>query len=154
MTSNLGTTARMDTRMGFNGSHDERARDCERALKDFFRPEFLNRVDEIVCFDPLTEEELLEIVTLIANEEQGRLADMGRNIELTDAARRQLARDGHDPAFGARPLRRVFQRRIENPLSKLLIAGEFRQGATIVVDHQNGDYTFSTADTREAVAAT
>ena len=85
MTSNLGTTARMDTRMGFNGSHDERARDCERALKDFFRPEFLNRVDEIVCFDPLSEGELQEIVDLIANEERGRLSEMGRSFELTDA---------------------------------------------------------------------
>ncbi len=154
MTSNLGTTARMDTRLGFSGSHDERARDSERALKDFFRPEFLNRVDEIVCFDQLSEEELLEIVELIAREEQSRLADMGRSIELTDAARRQLASDGYDPAFGARPLRRVFQRRVENPLSKLLIAGEFDEGATILVDHDGKDYSFATADTRELAAAT
>ena len=155
MTSNLGTTARMDTRMGFAGSHDERARDCERALKDFFRPEFLNRVDEIVCFDPLTEDELLEIVDLIAQEERSRLAEMGRSFELTDAARRQLARDGYDPAFGARPLRRVFQRRIENPLSKLLLAGEFAEGETIQVDYADGDYTFDKAasPSKEPLAA-
>ena len=154
MTSNLGTTARPTNSLGFNGSHDERARDSERALRDFFRPEFLNRVDEIVVFDPLSEDELLEIVDLITNEERSRLADSGRDIELTESARRQLARDGYDPAFGARPLRRVFQRRIENPLSKLLIAGEFPEGETIVVDHDGEDYSFATADTKELAAAT
>ncbi len=153
MTSNLGTSARPINNLGFAGSHDERARDSERALRDFFRPEFLNRVDEIVVFDPLSEEELLEIVDLIANEERSRLADGGRNIELTASARRQLAKDGYDPAFGARPLRRVFQRRIENPLSKLLIAGEFPEGATIVVDHTQDDYTFE-AKTAELAAVT
>ena len=155
MTSNLGTTARLQAGIGFNSSHDEHARDSERALRDFFRPEFLNRVDEIVVFDPLAEDELLQIVDLIADEERGRLADMGRSFELTDAARRQLARDGYDPAFGARPLRRVFQRRIENPLSKLLIAGEFGEGDTVQVDYQDDDYTFATANrsVAEAVAA-
>ena len=153
MTSNLGTSARPTNNLGFAGSHDERARDSERALRDFFRPEFLNRVDEIVVFDPLSESELLEIVDLIANEERSRLADSGRDIELTESARRQLAKDGYDPAFGARPLRRVFQRRIENPLSKLLIAGEFPEGATIVVDHTQDDYTFE-AKTAELAAAT
>ena len=142
MTSNLGTTSRPTNSLGFAGSHDERARTSERALRDFFRPEFLNRVDEIVVFNPLSEEELLEIVDLIAAEERSRLADRGHSIELTEAARRQLAKDGYDPAFGARPLRRVFQRRIENPLSKLLIAGEFPEGATIVVNHAKDDYTF------------
>ena len=153
MTSNLGTSARPTNNLGFAGSHDERARDSERALRDFFRPEFLNRVDEIVVFDPLSESELLEIVDLIANEERSRLADSGRDIELTESARRQLAKDGYDPAFGARPLRRVFQRRIENPLSKLLIAGEFPEGATIVVDHTQDDYTFE-AKTAELAAVT
>ena len=156
MTSNLGTTARLQAGIGFNSSHDEHARDSERALRDFFRPEFLNRVDEIVVFDPLAEDELLQIVDLIANEERGRLADMGRSFELTDAARRQLARDGYDPAFGARPLRRVFQRRIENPLSKLLIAGEFGEGDTVTVDYSDDDYSFTTANpsVAEPVAAT
>ena len=153
MTSNLGTSARPTNNLGFAGSHDERARDSERALRDFFRPEFLNRVDEIVVFDPLSESELFEIVDLIANEERSRLADSGRDIELTESARRQLAKDGYDPAFGARPLRRVFQRRIENPLSKLLIAGQFPEGVTIVVDHTQDDYTFE-AKTAELAAVT
>ncbi len=146
MTSNLGTSARLDTRLGFASSHDERARDCERALKDFFRPEFLNRVDEIVCFDPLTEDELLQIVDLIVAEERRRLADMGRDIAFTDAARSQLAKDGYDPAFGARPLRRLIQRRIENPLSKMLISDEFHERQTILVDYVNNDYQFRSAN--------
>ena len=145
MTSNLGTSARLSGGLGFNANHDERARDSEKALREFFRPEFLNRVDEIVVFDPLSEEELLEIVDLIAAEEQQRLAELGRSITLTDAARRQLASDGYDPAFGARPLRRIFQRRIENPLSSLLIGGEFAEGATITVDYRDGEYRFGTA---------
>ncbi len=151
MTSNLGTSARPSGGLGFAASHDERSRSSERALRDFFRPEFLNRVDEIVVFDPLSESELLEIVDLIVGEEQGRLAELERRITLTDAARRQLARDGYDPAFGARPLRRVFQRQIENPLSKLLIAGDFAEGATIRIDHTNGSYTFE-AETEGAPA--
>ena len=147
MTSNLGTTARPASGLGFAGGHDQRAQDSERALREFFRPEFLNRVDEIVVFDPLSEEELLQIVELIAAEEQARLSAMGRALRLTDAARRQLARDGHDPAFGARPLRRVFQRQIENPLSKLLLAGEFELGAEIEVGYSEADggYTFRPA---------
>ena len=146
MTSNLGTSARLDTRLGFASSHAERARDSERALRDFFRPEFLNRVDEIVCFDPLSEGELLQIVDLIVDEERRRLADMGRDIAFTDAACRQLARDGYDPAFGARPLRRLIQRRVENPLSKMLISGAFAEGETILVDYADGDYQFRSAD--------
>ena len=142
MTSNLGTTSRPTTNLGFAGSHDERARDCERALKDFFRPEFLNRLDEIVCFDPLSEDELLQIVDLIVTEERQRLADMGRDISFTAAARRRLAQDGYDPAFGARPLRRLIQRRIENPLSKMLISDEFPEGATIEVDYEEGEFRF------------
>ena len=152
MTSNLGTTARLSGGIGFASSHDQRAQDSEKALRDFFRPEFLNRVDEIVIFDPLSEAELLEIVELIADEECSRLADMGRSFELTDAARRQLAREGHDPAFGARPLRRVFQRRIENPLSRLLIAGEFPEGGAIEVDYRDGEFSFASAETADATA--
>ena len=145
MTSNLGTTSRPTGSLGFAGSHDERARDCERALKDFFRPEFLNRIDEIVCFDPLSQEELLQIVDLIAYEEQARLAELGHSIEFSDAARRQLASEGHDPAFGARPLRRLIQRKIENPLSKLLIGEGIPAGATITVDYTEGEFQFATS---------
>ena len=152
MTSNLGTTGQATHNLGFNRNHDEQARDAERALRDFFRPEFINRVDEIVVFDALSEADLLQIVDLIAAEESQRLADIGRSLELTDAARRALAREGHDPAFGARPLRRLVQRRIENPLSKLLIAGDFPEGATIRVDFSDGEFSFAAAQEVSAVA--
>ncbi len=152
MTSNLGTSSQAHNNLGFNRNHDEQARTAERALRDFFRPEFINRVDEIVVFDALSEADLLQIVDLIAAEESQRLADIGRSLELTDAARRALAREGHDPAFGARPLRRLVQRRIENPLSKLLIAGDFPEGATIRVDFSDGEFSFATAEEASAVA--
>ena len=149
MTSNLGTQSRPQSAVGFRqdgeapGEQSRLAnRAAERALRDFFRPEFLNRIDEIVAFDPLSEAELLEIVDLIAAEESARLAELGRSLELTDAARHALAAEGLDPAFGARPLRRVFQRRIENPLSKLLLANEFPEQTVVQIDHANGEFSF------------
>ena len=153
MTSNLGTSAQTQSALGFNSNHREQAERAERELKAFFRPEFLNRVDDIVVFDPLSQDELVQIVDLIAAEESQRLADMGRSLELTDAARRALAADGYDPAFGARPLRRVVQRQIENPLSKRIIAGDFPEGATIRIDHADGEYRFDLAAAPAAPAA-
>ena len=143
MTSNLGTGATLNGGLGFSRDHEEQATRAERALKEFFRPEFLNRVDETVVFNPLREPELLQIVDLIADEERQRLAELGRALELTEAARKQLAAEGADPAYGARPLRRAFQRRIENPLSKHLLADEFPEQATITADYANGDFTFT-----------
>lgn len=153
MTSNLGTTSRVETKLGFAGSHDERARNSEQALREWFRPEFLNRVDEIVVFDPLSEAELLQIVDLIVDEESQRLAEIGRAIRFSDAARRQIARDGYDPAFGARPLRRLVQRRIESPLSKMLISDEFPEDATVDVDYVDGEYVFNAVLTSEQEAS-
>ena len=152
MTSNLGTTAQPQTAIGFRKSHDEQARMADKALREFFRPEFLNRIDEIVVFDPLSEAELLEIVDLIAAEESARLAELGRSLELSGAARRALAAEGYDPAFGARPLRRLVQRRIENPLSKMLLRGDFPEGAAIRVDWANGEFSFSAAELESTVA--
>ncbi len=152
MTSNLGTTAQPQTAIGFRKSHDEQARMADKALREFFRPEFLNRIDEIVVFDPLSEAELLEIVDLIAAEESARLAELGRSLELSGAARRALAAEGYDPAFGARPLRRLVQRRIESPLSKMLLRGDFPEGAAIRVDWANGEFSFSAAELESTVA--
>ena len=154
MTSNLGTTSRPQTSVGFGrDSHDQQTQQADRALRDFFRPEFLNRIDEIVVFDPLSEDDLLQIVDLIAAEESRRLAELDRSLELTDAARRALASEGRDPAYGARPLRRLFQRRIENPLSKLLLSGEFPEHAAVRIDHQNGEFTLTPLTPVAAAAA-
>jgi ATP-dependent Clp protease ATP-binding subunit ClpC len=141
MTSNLGTE--FVTRSGSLGfrvkSGAETARDkqeekIEKALKDTFRPEFLNRIDEIIIFSPLTLEDMERIVDLQLKEVQGRLAEHGLTVELTEAARKWLARAGYDPAFGARPLRRAMQKFIESPLSVKLLQGEFAQGDVVTVD--------------------
>ncbi len=111
----------------------------ERDLKQTFRPEFLNRIDEIIIFHGLTQEHVREIVDLQMQEIAGRLAEHGIKVELTDAARDWLAHEGYDPQFGARPLRRTLQRYVENPLSKRLLAGEFAEGDTVEVDVEAGE---------------
>jgi ATP-dependent Clp protease ATP-binding subunit ClpC len=111
-------------------AHDK----VERALKGAFRPEFLNRIDEIIMFSPLTLEEMEEIVILQMKEVQDRLNDYNITVELTDAARKWLAKAGYDPAFGARPLRRAIQKHVESPLSVELLSGKYKDGATVQVD--------------------
>jgi ATP-dependent Clp protease ATP-binding subunit ClpB len=122
------------------------------ALREFFRPEFLNRIDEIVEFKPLTREQLGEIVELQLARLRSRLADRGLMLELTDAAKEVVAEAGWDPTYGARPLKRALQRLIENPLALRLLEGDFVEGDTIRVDAQNGDLVFTRAETAAAVA--
>jgi ATP-dependent Clp protease ATP-binding subunit ClpB len=122
------------------------------ALRDHFRPEFLNRVDEIVVFRRLDREQLAEIVELQAGRLRARLADRGVELELTEAARELLGREGYDPAYGARPLKRLIQRRLENPLAQKMLAGEVRDGDHVVVDVEGDDLTFTVAQRAEAVA--
>ena len=140
MTSNLGTEyVRKGGALGFlqpKASNEERESHdkVEKALKGAFRPEFLNRVDEIIMFSPLTLEEMEEIVILQMKEVQDRLNEYNITVELTDAARKWLAKEGYDPAFGARPLRRAIQKHVESPLSIELLSGKFKDGATVEVD--------------------
>jgi ATP-dependent Clp protease ATP-binding subunit ClpC len=141
MTSNIGTKfATYGGTLGFlkseEVSEDEREakREIEKGLKKTFRPEFLNRIDEVIIFHILTEEDVRQIVDLQMKEISPRLADKGIIIELTEAARDWLAKEGYDPQFGARPLRRTLQRRVESPLSIRLLHGEFKEGDTVVVD--------------------
>ena len=142
MTSNLGTeyVTRSGT-LGFRRRDAEAPRadreaeeKIEKALKETFRPEFLNRIDEVIIFSPLSLEEMESIVDLQMNEVRGRLAEHDLLVELTEAARKWLARTGYDPAFGARPLRRAIQKFIESPLSIKLLQGEFAAGDLIQVD--------------------
>jgi ATP-dependent Clp protease ATP-binding subunit ClpC len=139
MTSNLGTEyVRKGGTLGFlppTESDDEReARSkIEKALKGAFRPEFLNRIDEIILFSPLSVEQMEQIVDLQMNEIQERLNEFGVKVELTDTARKWLAKTGYDPAFGARPLRRALQKYLESPLSVELLGGKFSQGRLITV---------------------
>jgi ATP-dependent Clp protease ATP-binding subunit ClpA len=138
MTSNLGTQEFQRQALGFSRetkSEQQRLKSAiESSLKQTFRPEFLNRIDEIVIFQPLTEEQIKEIVDLMMKDVQKRLADRKITVELTEEAKVQLAKEGFDPAFGARPLRRTIQRQVENPLSRRILQGEFKEGDRILVD--------------------
>ena len=148
MTSNLGTEyVRKGGTLGFlqkTANDDEReAHDkIEKALKSTFRPEFLNRIDEIIMFSPLSLDEMAQIVDLQMKEVQERLGEYHITVELTDAARKWLAKEGYDPAFGARPLRRAIQKYIESPLSVELLAHRFKPGATVLVDVENEKIVF------------
>ncbi|MCS6907168.1 MAG: NDP-hexose 4-ketoreductase, partial [Anaerolineales bacterium] len=106
----------------------------EKALKSTFRPEFLNRIDEIIMFSPLSLEHMREIVDLQMKEVQERLSEHGITVELSEAARNWLAEVGYDPTFGARPLKRAIQKHLESPLSLRLLAGEFKEGDHLWVD--------------------
>ncbi len=158
MTSNLGTGAQNRLTLGFtqrseeSGAADQVRESVERALREHFRPEFLNRIDDTIVFEPLTTHELAEIVDLLVAEVRGRLSDREIDIELTEAAREELVREGYDPELGARPLRRTVERRVENELARRILAGDFGENQRITVDHANGEYTFA-ARPREGEAA-
>ena len=140
MTSNLGTEyVSRSGSLGFIDSaasdKDIEARDkINKALKDAFRPEFLNRIDEIILFSPLTKEQMVKIVDLQLKDVEQRLAENGLEVSLTKKARLWLAEHGYSADFGARPLTRALQKFIESPLSKKLLKGEYKQGGVIVVD--------------------
>ena len=160
MTSNLGTAEvgrpALGFRRGEEGSeveHQKMRTTIETALKKTFRPEFLNRIDEIVIFDPLTQEEIEEIVGLMIHELSKRLAERGVTAELAPAARTWLAKEGFDPVFGARPLRRAIQRYVESPLSKAILAGEFPEGSHVTVDVGDEGLTFRKAEAAVGVEA-
>jgi ATP-dependent Clp protease ATP-binding subunit ClpB len=121
-------------------------------LRDVFRPEFLNRIDEIIEFSPLTRTELNEIVELQLVRLRERLAGRGLTLELTGAAKELVAEAGWDPTYGARPLKRALQRLVENPLALRLLEGEFAEGDTVLVDATDGELVFEKAATVAAAA--
>ncbi len=121
-------------------------------VKKTFRPEFLNRLDEIIVFHELTEEQLRHIVELMVKDLQKRLAERKLGIELTEEAKSWLAREGYDPTFGARPLRRLIERSVENPLSSKLLRGEFKEGDTIKVNIGKDGLTFTAKAAAKATA--
>ena len=157
MTSNLGTSQVQEDPVGFlktntNGmDNQEIKRNVERALRQEFRPEFLNRIDEIVIFKSLGQEEILQIVDLLVEEVQERLSDRGISIELTGRAKEWIAEKGFDPAFGARPLRRTVQRYLETPLARKVLAGEIGDGGRFTVDAVEGEIVFDMASVQAAM---
>lgn len=140
MTSNLGTEfVKQGGTLGFlqkgDTDEDRQAHEkIEKALKSTFRPEFLNRVDEVIMFSPLTKEQMMEIVDLQMKDIHSRLGEHGLKVELTPAAREWLATEGYDASYGARPLKRALQKYVESPLSVSLLSGEFVDGDTVIVD--------------------
>ncbi|MBK8029080.1 MAG: AAA family ATPase [Chloroflexi bacterium] len=147
MTSNLGTEfAKRGGALGFVQATDEQAiadhQKIEKAMRDTFRPEFLNRIDEVIIFEPLSLEQVEHIVDLQMREIAERLSERGLAVHLTEPARMWLARKGYDPQFGARPLRRALQRYLENELSAQLLRGEARSGDLIVIDEVGGQLVF------------
>jgi ATP-dependent Clp protease ATP-binding subunit ClpC len=147
MTSNLGTEfARKGGALGFVQPTDEEAiadhQKIEKAMRETFRPEFLNRIDEVIIFEPLSLAQVERIVDLQLREVAERVGELGVGIHLTEPARRWLAQKGYDPQFGARPLRRALQRYVENLLSAQLLKGDVSSGDLIVIDEANGQLVF------------
>ncbi|RIK37505.1 MAG: Clp protease [Chloroflexi bacterium] len=138
MTSNVGAEAVKRSPLGFATPQFDESKFSEgeyaNQLKRLFRPEFLNRIDEIIVFESLTREQVREIVMLLMNDINKRIEELGFSAELTEAAAAHLAEIGYDPNYGARPLRRLLQRRVENELSKRLLKGELATGDHVVVD--------------------
>ncbi len=150
MTSNLGSEGISQQAFGFNklsAEENESARlrtSVEDALKKQFRPEFLNRLDEFIVFDSLTQDDIELIVDKFMAEVSERVKDLKVSLSLTAGAREWLAKSGFDRMYGARPLKRAIQRHVESPLSKQLLAGEFPEGSEIIVDEVDGKIVFDT----------
>jgi len=148
MTSNLGSSDVKREAFGFNKQSREETESAqlrssvEEALKQQFRPEFLNRLDEFIVFDSLTQEDIEQIVDKFVGEVSERVQDLKVTIELTEEAKTWLAKTGFDRMYGARPLKRAIQRQVESPLSKRLLAGEFTEGSTILIDLGENELTF------------
>lgn len=148
MTSNVGTEELRAGTIGFrrdNGRIDinEARKKVDEGLKRTFRPEFLNRIDELIVFTPLTQEDLMQIIDLQVRDVAVRLEEQQITIELTQAAKDLLVAEGYNPMYGARPLRRTVQRMIETPMSRSLLTNEYGAGDVIDVDAQNGQLTFT-----------
>jgi ATP-dependent Clp protease ATP-binding subunit ClpC len=146
MTSNVGSQHLVSERQfGFTARDGVDFRETERrareALERTFRPEFLNRIDEIIVFQPLTKEDVLRIVDIMLRRLNKHLESQKVSVAVTEAAREFLAEEGYDPKFGARPLARAIRRHIENPLSSRIISGEFGPGDTGVVDRAEDGLT-------------
>jgi len=149
MTSNLGTEEFQRGGLGFtrkDEADEQRMKAAiESALKRTFRPELLNRIDDVIIFHPLTEEHLKSIVNLLIREVERRLAERNIKLEISDEARAWLVQKGYDPVYGARPLRRAIQRYVENPISAKILQGEFKEGDTIAITLKADNLNFSVA---------
>ena len=151
MTSNLGSEYlrsildrkdTMESEERFNELFEEAKKRVLEVVKNYFRPEFLNRIDEIIVFRPLTKREIREILELQISRLAGRLRDRNIGIELTESAKEAIIKEGFDPVMGARPLKRAIQRFIENEISELIIKGDLKEGHKVIVDYRDDKFTF------------
>ncbi len=147
MTSNLGSHILQDQ----NFTDDDKQKMVMETVRQSFRPEFLNRVDEIIIFKPLTRQQITKIVDIQLERLRKRLADRRIKLELTPRAMEAIANEGYDPAYGARPLKRVIQRRIQDSLAMAILDGKFSEGDTVVVDSEDGNLVLRKAGRGEPV---
>jgi len=150
MTSNLGSQRIQE--LAGEENYAKMKGEVMEVVSQHFRPEFINRVDDVVVFHPLGREHIRRIVDIQLGYLHARLADRDMELALTDAARDQLAEAGFDPVYGARPLKRAIQQRIENPLAQRILAGEFSPGDTILADVSGEEVVFRTPEAAEAMA--
>jgi len=143
MTSNIGSHYLLEGISQSGEINNSVTDQVMKELRHHFRPEFLNRVDDIVLFKPLTLGEVEQIVGLLVRDLSRRLEERNVRVEITDAARKFIAQSGYDPVYGARPLRRWLQRELETRIGRSLIAGDVPEGATILVDEENGELSVS-----------
>ncbi len=142
MTSNIGSQQIME--LTEEGRDEEAIREAAMIrLRENFLPEFLNRIDDVIVFHPLGRNEIRKIVDLQIRQLASHLEEQNYHLEVSDAARQLIANEGYDPKYGARPLKRVIQNRLQNSLANAILSGEFPEGSTIYVDSQNGEFTFS-----------
>ena len=156
MTSNLGSRSLFESNMvGFNANDESQVKMREdkvkQALKQFFRPEFLNRIDETIIFDELNKEELRQIVTLLTHKLVTRLQKKGIELKISRAALDTIAKDGYDPENGARPLRRAIQNNIENKVAEMIINGDLIDGDTLKIGSNRGKLKFDIVNSKELV---
>jgi len=143
MTSNIGSRAIID----YDGEDYERMRGrVMEELRSGFRPEFLNRLDDVVVFHRLERDQLIQIVDLQIGEFRRRLEAMRMVLIVRPEAEAALASEGYDPVYGARPLKRVVSRRLENPISRLIVGGKLQEGGTVIVGYDGNEFTYTSPD--------
>ncbi|MBQ8636584.1 MAG: ATP-dependent Clp protease ATP-binding subunit [Clostridia bacterium] len=146
MTTNAGGEFKSGA-LGFNSNDEVKISDnVDKSLKEFFKPEFLNRIDEIVTFSPLNKDQLRKIIDLMLKDIIDQLKDRGAQIEVTDSAKEVILEEGYDVKYGARPLKRAIQKLVEDKLAKLSLDGKITNGTKILVDAENNNLTFTTAN--------
>jgi ATP-dependent Clp protease ATP-binding subunit ClpB len=154
MTSNIGSQIIQEiTKEG--GSEEDINTAVKEALQTRFLPEFLNRIDETIIFHPLKREQIRRIVDIQIAHLRKQLDQTGLQLEISDRALNQIAAEGYDPTYGARPLKRVIQQRVVNPLSKEILKGEFPEGSVVRIDYRDEEFTFERSENavRETVSA-